>query len=69
MLEERICNLQPSAEKTYALLLETNKTTGISTQEHRVTQVVVAYRPMGALCRCRAYACIEMPPPPLEDKV
>jgi hypothetical protein len=69
MLEERIHDLRPSIEKTDALLLETDKATGISTLKHQVTKVVVAYRPTSVLCRCRAYPCMEMPPPPLEDKV
>jgi hypothetical protein len=69
MLEERTRDLRPSVEETNALLLETEKTTGISTQEHRVTQVVVTYRPTGVLCRRRACPRMEMPPPPLEDKV
>jgi hypothetical protein len=69
MLEERICDLRPFVEETDALHLETEKTTGTSTQKRRVTQVVVAYRPTGVLCRYIACPCIEMPPPPLEDNV
>jgi hypothetical protein len=69
MLEERIRDLRPFAEETDALHLETNKIMGISPQKHRVTQVVVAYQPTGVLCRHRAYPYIEMPLPPLEDKV
>jgi hypothetical protein len=69
MLEERICDLRPFVEETNALLLETDKATGISTQKHQVTEVVVTYRPTGVLCRCRACPCMEMLPPPLEDKV
>jgi hypothetical protein len=56
MLEERIRDLWPSVEETDALLLETDKTTGISTQKHQVTQVVVTYRP-------RAY-CLGAEPVP-----
>jgi hypothetical protein len=41
MLEERIRDLRPSVEETDALLLKTDKTTGISTQKHRVNEVVV----------------------------
>jgi hypothetical protein len=69
MLEERIRDLRPSIEETDALLLETDKATRISTQKHQVTEVDVAYRPTGVLCRCRARPCMEMLPPPLEDKV
>jgi hypothetical protein len=69
MLKKRICDLQPFVEEKNALHLETDKTTGISTEKHRVTQAVVACRPTGVMCRYRACPCIEMPPPPLEDKV
>jgi hypothetical protein len=43
MLEERIRDLRPSVEETDALLFGIDKTTGISTQKHQITQVVVAY--------------------------
>jgi hypothetical protein len=69
MLEERIRDLRPFVEETYALHLETDKITGISAQKHQVTQFVVAYRPTDVICRYRACPCIEMPPPLLEDKV
>jgi hypothetical protein len=43
MLEKRIRNLRPFVEEADALLLETDKTTGILTLKHRVTQVVITY--------------------------
>jgi hypothetical protein len=58
-----------SLETDKATSLETDKATGISTQKHRVTEVVVAYRPTSILCRCRACPYLEMLPPPLEDNV